>query len=472
MSDSQSLFDTLSGSFGHGVDRPALNAFVANSQARNALVSAQTDEAMNNAQKQQEEMQAHAALESSLQGVLGDDGKPLLTPSAARNVANELKGHFGNAQQVMAAHREMQQAHNTGIVSNPANLNTPEGTAALAGLTNKAPEAVAVSKEYSVPAGMAPPDVKQTPLGAAETASYGATAGLHQAQAKSGGFNPHAGAMAADLSDDAAYNAAVKYNQFGTMPPMGMGGGGGRAKILQFAASLSHDPNWQPTSWNAQGASPSPTPGAPGVGAPGPTTAVPPGHPSLSDATNAASNPSDMKAQGSALADMTKRTSVADSSEQTALKNLQVAREALAQADQMGSPLANTIVNKVRSGMFGDPQVSAYQNAISTARNEYARVISMATGAQGITDHAMREGQKLFPDDLAPAQFESNFAVAQREMANRTGAMHEQISSLKKGIHTPAGQTSVPAPSAGPSPSAAPAAAPMSLDDYLKARGH
>jgi hypothetical protein len=237
---------------------------------------------------------------------------------------------------------------------------------------------------------------------------------------------------------------------FGSMPSFGMGpsAGASRAKVLQMAAQLSHDPTWQPPSWTNGAPPAAPAPGA----APGTAVGVPPGHPSLQQATDTASAPTDMKAQQAALTDMTKRTAVADSSEATALKNLQVARDTLAQADQTGSPFANSVVNKIRAGLFGDPQVSAYHNALSTARNEYARVISMATGAQGITDAAMHEGQKLFPDDLAPAQFETNFAVAQRDMANRTASLHEQISNFKKGIHTPQGTTAPPSATTAPPP--------------------
>lgn len=467
----QDLFDTLAGSFGHGVDRGALNAFVANSQSLNGLRTAQTEEALNNATKQQEEMQAHSELESSLSQVLGDDGKPLLTPSGAHLVATELKGHFGDAKTVMEALRATQLTHNTGVISNPANLATPAATAAIAGNTNKMPATEEVHPEFTVPAGMpSPPTVFETPGGAANASMHNATA-----------FAKEHPQMTPSLSDDAAYNAAVKYNRYGVMPTLGMGASAAadRKKVLEFAASISVDPNWTPPSWTQgpgntpHAPAPGPAPGGPPA-APTPGAPATPAHPTLQTATDAAVNPSETKATAASLSDMVKRTSVADASEQTALKNLQIAREMLAKADQTGSPLANTIVNKIRAGMFGDPDVAAYHNAISTARNEYARVISMATGAQGITDHAMREGQKLFPDDLAPAQFEANVAVAGREMANRTGSMHDQISKLKTGLHTVPGGAAPPVtPSpAGPTPPGPEAPTVISLDEYLKRQGH
>lgn len=241
MAGSQSLFDTLAGGFGHGVDRPALESFVANSQSMNGLRSAQTEEALNNAQKQQEEMQAHADLEGSLAGVLGDDGKPLLAPSQVKLVANEMKGHFGDAKSVMQALRETQGAHNTGIASDPNKLNTPEQTAALVGLTNKAPEAVAVSDEYSVPAGMAPPVVHQTPLGASKTAAQNAVAGLNTVKADAGGFAPKLPGVTPDQS--ALLTKAV---QEGRLDPMRVNS---RTAPILAQMLANEDPN-TPTNFN------------------------------------------------------------------------------------------------------------------------------------------------------------------------------------------------------------------------------
>jgi hypothetical protein len=234
MANPQSLFDTLAGGFGHGVDRPGLNAFVANSQSINGLRTAQTEEALTNAQKQQEEMQAHADLENSLASVKGDDGQPLLTPSAAHLQAKEMIGHFGDAKSVMQAYREAQQAHNTGIISNPANLNTPQMTAAIAGNTNKAPEAAAVPNEYSVPAGMTPPVVHQTPLGAAETTEH--LAGAKQKTAN-GSMDPNAIEF-----------GAYQLYKTGKMPTLGMGGGPARNQILTRASQLAQQEQQTPGS--------------------------------------------------------------------------------------------------------------------------------------------------------------------------------------------------------------------------------
>lgn len=180
MASSQSLFDTLAGGFGHGVDRPALESFVANSQSINGLRTAQTTEALNNAQTQQEEMDARSKLEATIGGTLGPDGNPLFTPSQARMAAQSfIAQHGGKVSDGINALVDMQKAHNTAVLSNPQQLNTPEATAAVAGNTNKLPETVAVPHEYAVPPGMTPPVVQQTPLGAAQTNETNALAGLN-----------------------------------------------------------------------------------------------------------------------------------------------------------------------------------------------------------------------------------------------------------------------------------------------------
>ena len=191
---SQSLFDTLAGGFGHGVDRPALESFVANSQSINGLRTAQTEEAMNNAQTQQEEQAARAKLEATIGGTLGADGNPIFTPSQAHMAAQSfIAQHGGKVSDGINALVDMQKAHNTMMLSDKNNLNTPAATAAIAGNTNKAPETALVPDEYSVPAGMAPPVVHQTPLGAAKTGAQNAVAGLNNVKADAGGFAPRMG---------------------------------------------------------------------------------------------------------------------------------------------------------------------------------------------------------------------------------------------------------------------------------------
>lgn len=194
MPDSQTLFDALAGAAGHPVDRPGINAAVANSQAINGLRSAQTETALLNASKAQEEQAFRGKLEDAFTQQTGDPvaGKSLAV--AVRSGAADWKSAFLGAQ-------EAQNLKNTQTLSDPAQLNTPAQTAAQQGLKHEVAGPVKVDPNYAVPAGVNDPAVKESPLGAAQAANLNANAGLHNAQAAVGGFNPHAAGGGLNLPD-------------------------------------------------------------------------------------------------------------------------------------------------------------------------------------------------------------------------------------------------------------------------------
>lgn len=239
MADSQSLFDTLAGSFGHGVDRPALNAFVANSQAGNGLRTAQTDVAIGNAQKLQDESNARTQLEDSIASAVGPDGKPLVDRTTARLIANEQKAGYGDFKTANEGFGAMLRNHNTSVLSDPTQLNTAAQTAAQQGIQGKLAEPVAAPNNMIVPAGVTP-NVQQTAQGAAQTAQTRALTSLDTAKADAGGFAPHgAGAGAGDIDPATADFGAYKLYKTGQMLPLGMGNGPMRAAMIAGAAKLA-----------------------------------------------------------------------------------------------------------------------------------------------------------------------------------------------------------------------------------------
>jgi hypothetical protein len=204
MADSQGLFDALAGAAGHPINRPALDNFVAQSQARNGLVSAQTDEAIGKARAAQEEQAAKGQLQQSLRTMMGPNNQ-----SQADAAANVMLAGFSDAKGAITALNEWQQNQQRATLGDPNQLGSPAQTAAQQGLQGKIAEPIAVPKEYATLPGAYKPDVQQTPLGQADTAAMSANAGLHQAQADAGGFNPHTGANTGNPEQDAALNKAV-----------------------------------------------------------------------------------------------------------------------------------------------------------------------------------------------------------------------------------------------------------------------
>lgn len=207
--DSQSLFDTLAGGFGHGVDRPALNSFVANSQTLNGLRTAQTDEAIGNAQKIQDESHARAQLENNLANVVGDDGKPLHNPSQAKLLASEMIGHFGNAKEVLDAYGQAVKNQALSKLGNPDLLNTPDQTAAAQVTTGKLIEPAPLADNFQTPAGVAI-NAGQTAQGAARTTDTQSQTALRTAQTAAGGFRPQGSVFGlTDPNETAALKRAV-----------------------------------------------------------------------------------------------------------------------------------------------------------------------------------------------------------------------------------------------------------------------
>jgi hypothetical protein len=228
MPTGQGLADLLSGAAGAPVNRPQLNAFVANSQATNSLRSAQTEEALLNAQRAQEEQNAAGELEDAFV-------KSGARPSDAHLMAVAAKMHAGSAVNAM----DMFKAYNATILGDPSKLNTPDQTAASQAISGKLEGPQTLPNNYSLPAGVAPPTVGQSPQGAAQTADTQSQADLREAQAKAGGFNPHTGGGGGPIDpNEAAYGAYTLYKT-GKMLPMGMGNAPMRNAFIAGAAQLS-----------------------------------------------------------------------------------------------------------------------------------------------------------------------------------------------------------------------------------------
>jgi hypothetical protein len=114
MPTSQALGDLLAGAAGAPVNRPQLNAFVANSQATNGLRSAQTEEALLNAQRSQDEQIASGQLEDAFV-------QSGARPAQAHLMAVAARMHAGSAVNAM----DMFKAYNATVLGDPAKLNIP-----------------------------------------------------------------------------------------------------------------------------------------------------------------------------------------------------------------------------------------------------------------------------------------------------------------------------------------------------------
>lgn len=164
------------------------------------------------------------------------------------------------------------------------------------------------------------------------------------------------------------------------------------------------------------------------------------------------------KSAQSAMTKVLGQQSMVGSYEKTAEKNMDLAIQLGRQTDRSGSPLINRGIMAWRQGVTGDKDTAAFVNAIRTAQTEYAKVLSGATGAAGITDQADREAKELFSKITNQETLEYVIETAAKpEMHNRMTSFADQQNDLKglMGLHapsTPGDSASQPQQGAAPRP--------------------
>jgi len=166
-------------------------------------------------------------------------------------------------------------------------------------------------------------------------------------------------------------------------------------------------------------------------------------------AKSAVLNRQTVAASKAALSKITTQKALVGAFEKTALKNMDLAASLSSQLSRSGSPLLNRAIMAFRNGVTGDPQTAQMVNAITAARTEYAKVLSGATGASGITDSARHEAEQLFSTVSNNETLQAVLQVAKQEMANRMSSFDEQISEINSAAMGSGGapqQAPAPAP--------------------------
>src|SRR5882724_5265996 len=159
MANSQGLFDALAGATGHGIDRAGLNNFIATSQARNGLVSAQTQDAMIKAQQGQEQLEAYQKIHDNLRAMGAPESEAALgtsfivaannhDPKTALQALGGAKLGYGNAQSQLAG-QQMAQEKVNGPVTVPENFMMPPGSPLASTPVQQSPEGVAHTAELN-----------------------------------------------------------------------------------------------------------------------------------------------------------------------------------------------------------------------------------------------------------------------------------------------------------------------------------
>ena len=162
------------------VNRPQLNAFVANSQARNGLLSAQTQDAMIKAAQAQEEQ---GAREKIFDDFVANGAKPseamlardigvgaLGNAETMTKVIGQLKTAYGATPAEQVQGQELTEGKIAGPVQTPPNYQMPPGSPLANVPVQQSPEALAQTANFQALAGlnthknMSPQDFRNAPI--------------------------------------------------------------------------------------------------------------------------------------------------------------------------------------------------------------------------------------------------------------------------------------------------------------------
>lgn len=172
------------------------------------------------------------------------------------------------------------------------------------------------------------------------------------------------------------------------------------------------------------------------------------------DAQAASLNRAAFKSAQTGLTALTKQRTLVGAFERTALKNLEIALDESGKVDRTGLTPLNKWLNAGKKAT-GDVEVGRFNAALTSALNEYAKVLSGNTGAGGISDAARHEATELLSTANTPEQVIGIVEIMKREMANREAGFAEQEAQLKE---TMSGKPSVGVGPASPGAPAAPGA--------------
>ena len=120
----------------------------------------------------------------------------------------------------------------------------------------------------------------------------------------------------------------------------------------------------------------------------------------------------------------------------TADKNIKLAGQLSDKVGRTGVPVINRWLLAGKRSLAGDTDVVAFDVAIRTAINEYAKVTSSATGGAVTSDTARKEVESMLHAAQTPEQIKSVIGVLEQEIGNRRSGYDEQINFIKDSIAT------------------------------------
>ena len=198
------------------------------------------------------------------------------------------------------------------------------------------------------------------------------------------------------LSEDGVALAAEKYLMLGSLDYLGMGVNANRTAIINKAAEMAKAAGLTPDQLMAARA--------------------------------------EVKSDVASLSNVTKIADSMTAYENTALDNMKVVLSKMPAG--IGPTAIPFIDNWVLTGEaeLGDKDVPPYATALITVANEYAKVISGASGAQGATVDSRREAAEMLKRGFNEGQIVGTFDTMKQDMDNKKVEYNTQRNVIKDRI--------------------------------------
>ena len=232
-----------------------------------------------------------------------------------------------------------------------------------------------------------------------------------------------------DLSPEALSRAAAQYNIDGSLPALGRGAKGVKARldIIEEATQQAADAG--------------------------------------DTAAEAAARATMNKAVLSGYRQLEAQGQKVSAFEKTAKMNADKALEFAGKVDNTGVPIFNRWINAGKTAGTDDPDLAAFNTYVNGFRNEYARIVTTATGGGVTTDTARAEFDKIINTAQAPEAFKAAVNAAKQEMDNRLQGFEDSRQEVRaKFLNLKKGGSGKPAEAAAATPRAI--ARPKSKAEY------
>lgn len=142
----------------------------------------------------------------------------------------------------------------------------------------------------------------------------------------------------------------------------------------------------------------------------------------------------DVKANRSALLQAQKQYTSTVGFEDTFQRNVKEVLRLAPQGVGGSAPIFNRWIQSGRKSIKGDPAVSAFNVAVNTAANEYAKLASGASGGAVTSDSARHEAMEILNNAQTLPQLQASIKQMQIDGHNRVLALDTQIKRLRDGI--------------------------------------